>query len=70
MWSKKFLAMSAKKNYKNVLIGKTAIPAASDVISTSDDAEKARLKAREGNNNAYHNLILSNINNVAFNIMD
>ena len=70
MWSKQFLAMSAKKNYKNVLIEKTTIPAASDVIDTSNNAEKAKLKAREDNNNAYHNLILSNTNKVASNIMD
>ena len=57
MWSKQFLAMSAKNNYKNVLIGKTAIPAASDVFGTSDNAEKARLKAREDNDNTYHILI-------------
>ena len=70
MWSKQFLAMSAKKNYKNVLIGKTTILVASDVIDTSNNAERAKLKAREDNDKSYHNLILSNTNKVAFNIIN
>ena len=62
--------MSAKKKYKNVLTGKTTIPAAFDVIDISDNPVKVKLKAREDNKNAYHNLILSNTNKITFNIMD
>ena len=70
MWSELFLAISAKKNYKNLLIGKTTIPAASDVIGTLNNAEKAKLKVREDNNNAYHKIFLLNTNKVAFNIIN
>ena len=70
MWSKQFLAMSAKKGYKHVLVGKTTIPAALDVIDTSNNAGKDQVKAREDNDNAYHDLILSNKNKIAFNIVE
>ena len=62
--------MSAKKGYKNVLVGKTIISAVLYVIDTSKDAGKAQVNAREDNNNAYHDLILSDENKIAFKIID
>ena len=69
MWSNQFLAMSGKKNYKDVLTRKTAVPSAMTVIDISNDAGKAQLKARDDNESAYHNLILANSNKVAFNLI-
>ena len=70
MWSKKFLAMSGKKQYKDVLTRRTVVPAATAVIDISNDAGKDELKAREANEEAYHDLILANPNKVAFNLID
>ena len=70
MWSKQFLAVSGKRDYKDVLEGKTSIPAKSETLDITTDAGKAKMAARKANDNAYHDLILSNKHLVAFNIVD
>ena len=70
MWSKQFLAVSGKRDYKDVLEGNTSIPAKSETLDITTDAGKAKMAARKANDNAYHDLILSNKHLVAFNIVD
>ena len=70
MWSKKFLALSGKREYKDILLGTVSPPPDSDVLDLSTDAGKAKLAARKANDNAYHDLILANQTKVAFNIID
>ena len=65
MWSKKFLAMAQRKKYKSVLTGKTAIPREDAVLT--DDNEK---KAREANEKAYSDLILSCTDEVSFGLIE
>ena len=36
MWSKQFLVISGRKQYKDVLTGKTAVPAATTVCADED----------------------------------
>ena len=70
MWSKQFLAVSTKKKYKGLLLGTTAVPKESDVLDETDDTKRPLIKAREANESAYGDLILSNPQQVAFNIVD
>ena len=70
MWRKQFLAMSGKKGYKDVLTGKVIAPPASATLDVSTADGKKELKAREDNESAYHDLILSNPDRIAFNIVD
>ena len=70
MWSKQFLALSGKREYKDILLGTVSPPPDSDVLDLSTDAGKAKLAARKANDNAYHDLILANQTKVAFNIID
>ena len=65
MWSKKFLAMAQRKKYKNVLTGKTAIPK-EDAVLTDDDEKKAR----QANEKAYSDLILSCTDEVRFGLIE
>ena len=68
MWHRQFLAMAGKKKCKEVLLGTVTVPKASDTLNETTDSEK--IKAREANENAYHNLILANAHQVAFNLVD
>ena len=65
MWSKKFLAMAKRKKYKGILLGTTAIPTEEEELK--DDATK---KARDANERAYSDLILSCNDEVSFGIVD
>ena len=56
MWSKKILAMSGKKQYKDVLTCKTTVPDATTVYADNNTG-KAQLKTREDKKSTYHNLI-------------
>ena len=70
MWSKQFLAVSSKRDYKDVLLGNKAVPAESDTLDPATVDGKEKLAARKANDNAYHDLILANQHPVAFNIVD
>ena len=70
MWNKKILAMSGKKGYKEVLTGKVTVPAATETPDASTTDGKKQLKARTDNESAYHDLILSNPDRIAFNIVN
>ena len=59
VWEEKFLARAKGKGYRDVLKGKTTVPDDSHVIDESTDAGKLELKARQANENAYEDLILS-----------
>ena len=70
MWSKKFLALSGKREYKAILSGTTKPPSDSEILDLSTDAGKTKLAARKANDNAYHDLVLANQTKIAFNIVD
>ena len=70
MWSKQFLALSGKREYKGILLGTVKPPKDSDILDTTTDDGKAKLTARKANDNAYHDLVLANQTKVAFNIVD
>ena len=70
MWSKQFLALSGKREYKDILLGTASPTPDIDVLDLSTDAGKTKLAARKANDNAYHDLILANQTKVAFNIID
>ena len=70
MWRKQFLAVSGKRDYKDVLTGITKVPKASDTLDLSTDEGKKKMQARKANDMAYHDLILANEQPVAFNIVD
>ena len=65
MWSKKFLAMAQRKKYKDILTGKTNIPK-EDATLTNEDEKKAR----EANEKAYSDLILSCTDEVSFGLVE
>ena len=65
MWSKKFLAMAQHKKYKNVLTGKTNIPKEDATLTDNDEK-----KAREANEKAYSDLILSRTDEVSFGLVE
>ena len=58
-WEEKFLARAKRKGYKDVLIGKTAVVKDTIVIADADVNKAEKLKARELNEQAYADLILS-----------
>ena len=70
MWSKKFLALSGRKKYKDLLTGITTTPPAADAIDVSQTGGPEKQKAQDENEMAYHNLVLANPNKVAFNIIN
>lgn len=59
-----------KIDYKNVLTGKTPVPAANKVLDVTKADKKFEMVARKANDNAYHDLILANQEAVPFNIID
>ena len=65
MWSKKFLAMAKRKKYKGVLTGTIAIP--NETAALTAEPEK---KARDANERAYSDLILSCNDEISFGIVD
>ena len=69
MWSKQFLALSKEKKYKEVLTGKISVPTAETMINASATGGAEKQKACDDNELAYHNLVLSNPNEIAFNII-
>ena len=70
MWSKQFLALSGKKKYKEVLTSKTTVPAAATSIDVTATGGVEKQKDCDDNKTAYHNLVLSNPNKIAFNIIN
>ena len=62
-WSEKFLARSKRKGYKNVLLGREAVPTEADfkqALSTPGEvASKKILKRAELNEEAFEDIILS-----------
>ena len=69
-WSKQFLALNRKKKYMEVLTGKTTVPAAATLIDVTATGGVEKQKARDNNKTAYHDLVQSNPNQIAFNIID
>jgi Reverse transcriptase (RNA-dependent DNA polymerase)/gag-polypeptide of LTR copia-type len=59
MWIKKFLSQAHKKGYKDVLLRKVKVPAASESLDPTKESDKAKLQARKANDDAYSALILS-----------
>ena len=70
MWSKQFLALSGRKKYKDLLTGVTTAPPAAEAIDESKTKGIAKQKARNDNEMAYHDLVLANPDQVAFNIIN
>ena len=60
MWSRQFLAIVGKREYKDILTGKVKVPAKSDVLDPTKDADKKKLKTRKANDSTYHDLVLAN----------
>jgi len=58
-WEEKFLARAKRKGYKGVLLGTVAIPKDADTIDESTTAGKESKKAKDMNELAYEELILS-----------
>ena len=74
VWEEKFLARARRSGYKEVLKGTMYIPIASDVIDEATDEGKRELKARNANDYAFEDLILSingetRVGRVAFGIV-
>ena len=70
MWSRKFVTRAMTKKYKDVLLG-TIVPPKHDEdlnVQTADGRVKA--KAREANERAYNDLMLSCEEDVCFGIVD
>ena len=59
VWSEKFLARAKKKGYKEILTGKTEIPALTDAAGTAVTLTPTGIKIRELNEEAYIDLVLS-----------
>ena len=59
VWEEWFLARVKRKEYRDVLKGKTTVPDDNKVIDESIDAGKLELKARQVNENTYDDLIFS-----------
>ena len=70
MWSKQFLAVAGKRDYKEIIEGTELVPKKSDTLDLSTDEGKKKMRARKANDNAYHDLVLANQNPVAFNLVD
>ena len=70
MWSKQFLARAHKKGYKAILEGKVQVPHDNEVIPDDNDANKKKLLARQMNEEAYSDLLLSMKTEAAFNLVD
>ena len=59
MWEEKFLARNRGKGYRDIPKGTENVPKATDVLDTSTEAGKKVQKSRDGNDDAYEDLILS-----------
>ncbi len=69
MWSKKFLAKTKTRGSKLTLLGQTDVPSSSQDLSNTD-ADRRRKAARKVNNQAYRDLLLCIMDDVAFGIAD
>ena len=49
IWEEKFLARARKRGYKDIILGKTAIPADSAMIDTTTPAGKEQAKIKKLN---------------------
>ena len=58
-WKEKFLARAKKKGYKDVLLGKIEVLKDSVIIANDDTRKASKEKAREHNESAYADLVLS-----------
>ncbi len=56
-WEEKYLAKSRRYGYKDLLLGKLAIPKSSDILDPDEDEDK--LKIRVLNEDAYSDLVMS-----------
>ena len=65
MWSKKFLAMAKRKKYRGVLVGTIKIPK-----EEGDLTDEGQKKARDANERAYSDLILSCSDDISFGLVD
>ena len=59
IWEEKFLARGRRKGYKSILRGTEKVPISTAVIDISTNEGNDAKKARDGNNDAYEDLILS-----------
>jgi len=59
IWEEKFLARARRRGYKDIILGKTAVPADSVVIDTTTPAGKEQARVRKLNDVAFEELILS-----------
>ena len=59
VWEEKFLAHGCRREYKDILLGKTSIPGDSDSIDVSTAEGKAKLKIKQLNQLAYEDIIIS-----------
>ena len=68
MWSKQFMALARRKQYKDALIGKLQVPKESETLDPNKQQDE--IKAREANEKAYGDLLLSCTDEVSFSIID
>ena len=70
IWEEKFLAKAKRRGFKDVLLGKVAIPKLTEVLDEQKDTDKLKIKIRDLNDVGYSELILSfadsDAGNVAF----
>ena len=59
IWEEKFLARARRRGYKDIILGKTAIPADSATIDTTTPAGKEQARIKKLNEVAFEELILS-----------
>ena len=58
-WNGKFLALSVRKKYYDVMVKKTTVPKHDEVLDEKKDEDKAKIEARNANAVGYAELMLS-----------
>ena len=69
MWSIKFLAAAHQRGYRDVITGVVTVPPSEESIDISTENGKKLYKAREANDKAYSDLVLSCSGEICFEIV-
>ena len=70
VWMGRFLAAAGKKKYKKLLLGIEKAPPDSETLDKATQSGKQKYFLRQANEEAYHDLVLANDDEIAFNIID
>jgi len=70
IWRGKFLAIATKKGWNDILTGTSQVPKNDEVLDENNTNEKEKILIRAKNKALYAELMLSQDNQVAFDIVD